>query len=114
MVVLWNERETLRLHYCYYFELLSHSGFNHAYIYIYIHAGEGAPVHEAYFGEGTGEIHIYMCKNNDNNLSDCTHMHTSTINWWASCHHLLDAGVICRGTYFKNSYTTSYTQSKQY
>ena len=53
------------------------------------------PTREAYFGEGSGPIHLSRaeCRINDTRLTDCT-IDKTAIN---GCNHSEDAGVICIG-----------------
>ena len=53
------------------------------------------PTRAAYFGEGTGPIHLSraQCSSNDTRLTNCT-IDMTGIN---GCDHSDDAGVICMG-----------------
>ena len=53
------------------------------------------PIRGAYFGEGSGPIHLSRaeCKNNDTRLINCT-INKTGIN---GCVHSEDVGVICMG-----------------
>ena len=55
----------------------------------------GIPTRGAYFGEGSGPIHLSraQCSNRDSRLTDCT-IDKTGIN---GCVHSEDAGVICMG-----------------
>ena len=55
----------------------------------------GIPTREAYFGEGSGPIHLSRaeCGSSDTRLTDCT-IDKTGIN---GCEHSEDAGVICSG-----------------
>ena len=55
----------------------------------------GIPTRAAYFGEGSGPIHLTnaQCKNDDTRLLNCV-VNMTGVN---GCTHSEDAGVICRG-----------------
>ena len=55
----------------------------------------GIPIRAAYFGEGSGPIHLSraQCRNSDTRLIDCA-IDKTGIN---GCGHSEDAGVICMG-----------------
>ena len=55
----------------------------------------GIPTTRAYFGEGSGPIHLSraQCRNNDTRLINCN-INKTGIN---GCVHSEDAGVICMG-----------------
>lgn len=61
----------------------------------FIVVDRGIPTRRAYFGEGSGPIHISRtrCTSSDTRLTDCT-IDRSGIN---RCEHDEDAGVICAG-----------------
>ena len=54
------------------------------------------PTKGAYFGEGSGPIHLSVaqCSNKDTRLTDCNINKTGI----SGCKHSEDAGVICMGT----------------
>lgn len=63
------------------------------------HTGRGTPVHDAYFGQGTGRILFIQCQETESRLSDC-HNDVIYSNWNNHknyCYHSEDAGVVCRG-----------------
>ena len=65
------------------------------YAHIFLTLIVGIPTREAYFGEGSGPIHLSraQCSNRDTNLTNCT-IDKTRIN---GCDHSKDAGVICMG-----------------
>ena len=68
------------------------------------------PTRRAYFGEGSGPIHLSraQCRNSDTRLTDCN-INKTGIN---GCTHSEDAGVICIGKIVSlGTYITSYKQS---
>ena len=62
---------------------------------IYNYPERAIPTRRAYFGEGSGPIHLSVaqCRTNDTRLINCT-MNKTGIN---KCNHSEDAGVICMG-----------------
>ena len=60
-----------------------------------LHVDRGIPTRRAYFGEGSGPIHLSraQCKSSDTILTDCRIDKTGINN----CQHSEDAGVICMG-----------------
>ena len=58
----------------------------------------GTPTRRAYFGEGSGPIHLsrVQCDSRDTSLIGCTIGGTGSDD---RCDHNEDAGVICRGVH---------------
>ena len=63
--------------------------------YSYAALAKAIPTRRAYFGEGSGPIHLSraQCNSRDTSLTDCT-INKTGIN---GCRHSEDAGVICMG-----------------
>ena len=66
-------------------------------LFLYNYAG-AKPVHNAYYGQGSGPVHSIFCTSSAQNISQCS------INTFFFCTHSDDAGVICAGLFAHNSY----------
>lgn len=63
------------------------------------HTGKGTPVHDAYFGQGTGRIYHFQCQITESTLNACYSNYDTVMDYWNDhdCLHSEDAGVICKG-----------------
>ena len=65
------------------------------YTILLTYSGRGIPTRRAFFGEGSGPIHLSraQCRNDYTILAECSTDKTGINN----CQHSEDAGVICHG-----------------